>query len=673
MVSNAVLSQVEALREQLNHHNYLYHTLDQPEIADAEYDAIFQQLVRLEAEYPELVVAHSPSQRVGSVPLEGFQQVAHQLPMLSLDNAFSDADVIDFDQRVSALLDTSSPIQYACEPKIDGVAISLLYEQGQLARAATRGDGLTGEDVTQNVRTIESVPLVLRGTGFPEKLEVRGEVYISKSVFTDLNIQQVEKGDNPFANSRNAAAGSLRQLDSRLTANRRLTMYCYSVGLVEGGALPGGHFEILEQLQQWGFRINPLSKVVSGSRQCIAYYEQLGQKRADLNYDIDGIVFKVNGLDLQQQLGMRTRTPRWAVARKFPAEQGLTRLNAVEFQVGRTGAITPVARLEPVQVGGVTISNATLHNFDEIERLDVLIGDTVVIERAGDVIPKIVSVILDRRPENALPIQQPVTCPACGSDLEKSGSEVALRCVGGLICSAQRKESVRHFASRLAMDIDGLGEKLVGQLIEAGLVENPADLYDLEFDRLVDLERMAPLSANNLLQALNKSKQTSLQRFIYALGIQEVGEATATGLAHHFGDLQRLRIADEETLQAVPDIGPIVAEKVRHFFGQSKNNDVIDRLLESGVRWPDVAASDQDKPLTGQTWVLTGTLVVSTRAELKRKLQSIGARVSGSVSSKTDCLVAGENAGSKLAKAQALNIKIIDELELNRILTENKP
>ena len=673
MVSNAVLSQVEALREQLNHHNYLYHTLDQPEIADADYDAIFQQLVRLEAEYPELVVAHSPSQRVGSVPLEGFQQVAHQLPMLSLDNAFSDADVIDFDQRVSALLDISSPIQYACEPKIDGVAISLLYEQGQLARAATRGDGLTGEDVTQNVRTIESVPLVLRGTDFPEKLEVRGEVYISKSVFTDLNIQQVEKGDNPFANSRNAAAGSLRQLDSRLTANRRLTMYCYSVGLVEGGALPGGHFEILEQLQQWGFRINPLSKVVSGSHQCIAYYEQLGQKRADLNYDIDGIVFKVNGLDLQQQLGMRTRTPRWAVARKFPAEQGLTRLNAVEFQVGRTGAITPVARLEPVQVGGVTISNATLHNFDEIERLDVLIGDTVVIERAGDVIPKIVSVILDRRPENALPIQQPETCPACGSDLEKSGSEVALRCVGGLICSAQRKESVRHFASRLAMDIDGLGEKLVGQLIEAGLVENPADLYDLEFDRLVDLDRMAPLSANNLLQALNKSKQTSLQRFIYALGIQEVGEATATGLAHHFGDLQRLRIADEETLQAVPDIGPIVAEKVRHFFGQSKNNDVIDRLLESGVSWPDIAGSDQDKPLTGQTWVLTGTLVVSTRAELKRKLQSIGARVSGSVSSKTDCLVAGENAGSKLAKAQALNIKIIDELELNRILTENKP
>mgnify|MGYP001230491470 FL=1 len=378
-------------------------------------------------------------------------------------------------------------------------------------------------------------------------------------------------------------------------------------------------------------------------------------------------------MDLQQQLGMRSRTPRWAVARKFPAEQGLTRLNAVEFQVGRTGAITPVARLEPVQVGGVTISNATLHNFDEIERLDVLIGDTVVIERAGDVIPKIVSVILDRRPGNALPIQQPETCPACGSDLEKSGNEVALRCVGGLICSAQRKESVRHFASRLAMDIDGLGEKLVGQLIEAGLVENPADLYDLEFDRLVDLERMAPLSANNLLQALDKSKQTSLQRFIYALGIQEVGEATAAGLAHHFCDLQRLRIADEETLQAVPDIGPIVAEKVRRFFEQSKNNDVIDRLLESGVHWPDIVGSDQEKPLTGQTWVLTGTLLVSTRAELKRKLQSIGAKVSGSVSSKTDCLVAGENAGSKLAKAQALNIRIIDEDELNRILTENKP
>ncbi len=673
MTSAAVVARIEALREKLNHHNYQYHTLDRPEISDAEYDAIFQQLIRLEEAHPELVVAHSPTQRVGAVPLAGFQQVTHQLPMLSLDNAFSDSDVVDFDQRVLGLLDLAPPIAYTCEPKIDGVAISLLYEQGQLVRAATRGDGLTGEDVTQNVRTIESVPLFLRGAGYPEKLEVRGEVYIARSVFADINVQQVSKGDNPFANPRNAAAGSLRQLDSRLTASRRLSMYCYSVGLVEGGSLPAGHFAILEQLQQWGFRINPLSRLVSGSASCIRYYEELGLKRPELDYDIDGIVFKVNGLDLQGQLGMRTRTPRWAIARKFPAEQGMTRLNGIEFQVGRTGAITPVARLEPVQVGGVTISNATLHNFDEIKRLDVLIGDTVVLQRAGDVIPKIVSVIKDRRPTDALPVEQPLNCPACGSELERAEGEVAIRCVSGLICSAQRKESLRHFSSRLAMDIDGLGEKLVEQLVDAELVENPADLYDLKFDQLIELERMAPVSANNLLLALDKSKQTSLQRFIYGLGIQEVGEATAASLALHFQDLQRLRIADVEGLQVVSDIGPVVAEKVHRFFEQPKNNDVIDRLIESGVKWPAIQDNDQDKPLVGQTWVITGTLTDFTRPELKQKLQSLGAKVAGSVSSKTDCLVAGLQAGSKLTKAQALNISIVDEDELKRLLTENRP
>lgn len=673
MTSAAVVATIEALREKLNHHNHQYHTLDTPEISDAEYDAIFQQLIRLETEYPGLVVAHSPTQRVGSVPLEGFQQITHQLPMLSLDNAFSDSDVVDFDQRISGSLALSSPIQYACEPKIDGVAISLLYQQGQLVRAATRGDGLTGEDVTQNVRTIESVPLVLRGAGFPDKLEVRGEVYIARSVFADLNVQQVSKGDNPFANPRNAAAGSLRQLDSRLAASRRLTMFCYSIGLVEGGNLPAGHFAILEQLQQWGFRINPLSRLVSGSADCITYYEELGLQRADLDYDIDGIVFKVNGLDLQQQLGMRTRTPRWAIARKFPAEQALTRLNGVEFQVGRTGAITPVARLEPVQVGGVTIRNATLHNFDEIRRLDVLIGDTVVLQRAGDVIPKIVSVITDRRPQDAMPVAEPTNCPACGSELERAEGEVAIRCVSGLSCSAQRKESLRHFSSRLAMDIDGLGEKLVEQFVDADLVENPADLYDLKFDQLIVLERMAPVSANNLLLALHKSKQTSLQRFIYSLGIEEVGEATAASLALHFRELQRLRGADVEALQAVPDVGPVVAAKVCRFFEQPENNDVIDRLLVSGVTWPVIEGNDEDQPLAGQIWVLTGTLTGFTRPELKQKLQSLGAKVAGSVSSKTDCLVAGLQAGSKLTKAQALNIRIVDEDELNRLLTENRP
>ncbi|MBT5601123.1 MAG: NAD-dependent DNA ligase LigA, partial [Gammaproteobacteria bacterium] len=608
MTPTAVVATIEALREKLNHHNHQYHTLDRPEISDAEYDAIFQQLNQLEAEHPELVVAHSPTQRVGSVPLDGFQQITHQMPMLSLDNAFSDSDVVDFDQRISGSLGLSSPIQYACEPKIDGVAISLLYEHGQLVRAATRGDGLTGEDVTQNVRTIESIPLALRGRGFPDRLEVRGEIYIARSVFADLNVQQVSKGDNPFANPRNAAAGSLRQLDSRLTASRRLTMYCYSIGLVEGGTLPVGHFAILEQLQQWGLRTNPLSRLVTGSTDCITYYEDLGRQRADLDYDIDGIVFKVNGLDLQQQLGMRTRTPRWAIARKFPAEQGLTRLNGIEFQVGRTGAITPVARLEPVQVGGVTISNATLHNFDEIRRLDVLIGDTVVLQRAGDVIPKIVSVILDRRPPDARPVAPPTNCPACGSELERAEGEVAIRCVSGLICSAQRKESLRHFSSRLAMDIDGLGEKLVEQLVDAGLVENPADLYDLKFDQLIDLERMASVSANNLLHALDQSKQTSLQRFIYALGIEEVGEATAASLALHFRELQRLGSADIEALQAVADVGPVVAAKVCRFFEQPENNDVIDRLVKSGVTWPVIEGNDEDQPLAGQTWVLTGTL-----------------------------------------------------------------
>ncbi|MBT3428273.1 MAG: NAD-dependent DNA ligase LigA [Gammaproteobacteria bacterium] len=673
MTPTAVVATIEALREKLNHHNHQYHTLDRPEISDAEYDAIFQQLNQLEAEHPELVVAHSPTQRVGSVPLDGFQQITHQMPMLSLDNAFSDSDVVDFDQRISGSLGLSSPIQYACEPKIDGVAISLLYEHGQLVRAATRGDGLTGEDVTQNVRTIESIPLALRGRGFPDRLEVRGEIYIARSVFADLNVQQVSKGDNPFANPRNAAAGSLRQLDSRLTASRRLTMYCYSIGLVEGGTLPVGHFAILEQLQQWGLRTNPLSRLVTGSTDCITYYEDLGRQRADLDYDIDGIVFKVNGLDLQQQLGMRTRTPRWAIARKFPAEQGLTRLNGIEFQVGRTGAITPVARLEPVQVGGVTISNATLHNFDEIRRLDVLIGDTVVLQRAGDVIPKIVSVILDRRPPDARPVAPPTNCPACGSELERAEGEVAIRCVSGLICSAQRKESLRHFSSRLAMDIDGLGEKLVEQLVDAGLVENPADLYDLKFDQLIDLERMASVSANNLLHALDQSKQTSLQRFIYALGIEEVGEATAASLALHFRELQRLGSADIEALQAVADVGPVVAAKVCRFFEQPENNDVIDRLVKSGVTWPVIEGNDEDQPLAGQTWVLTGTLTDFTRPELKQELQRLGAKVAGSVSSKTDCLVAGLQAGSKLAKAQALNIRIVDEDELKRLLTGNRP
>lgn len=653
---------VGELRAEINRHNYLYHSLDAPEISDAGFDLLFRELKSIEAEYPSLVTADSPTQRVGGAPLQGFDQVNHEMPMLSLDNAFSGEDVLDFERRVLARLETDEVVHYACEPKIDGVALSLLYEDGVLVRGATRGDGTTGENITANARTIESVPLRLLGSGYPRRLEVRGEVYFPLAVFEAMNERLRARGEKTYANPRNTAAGSLRQLDPRLTAERHLTMFCYSVGLVEGGELPAKHSEILKQLGAWGLRVNPIVEVVAGAEGCAAYYERLVERRPHLEYEIDGLVIKVDDLAQQRRLGFLTRTPRWSIARKFPAEQVTTRLDDVEFQVGRTGAITPVARLNPVQVGGVVVRNATLHNMDEIARLGLGIGDEVVIQRAGDVIPKVVRVA--RPAETHVPVLLPSACPECGSELMQAEGEVVVRCTGGLACRAQRKESIRHFASRLALDIEGVGEKLIDQLVEVELISSAADLFQLTLEQLTALERMAEKSATNILRSLETSKETTLQRFIYALGIAEVGESTARNLARHFGDLKPLLEADVEALQQVPDVGPIVAAKVAAFFRQPNNQATINSLLASGVRWEPVEQVVVHDVLQGQTWVLTGTLVAMSRDEAKAKLVQLGAKVSGSVSKKTAVVVAGDAAGSKLAKAQTLGVEVIDEAAL---------
>jgi DNA ligase (NAD+) len=642
-----------------------YHALDDPEISDAEYDALFQALIALEKDHPDLVTPDSPSQRVGAPPTDGFEQVTHLRPMLSLDNAFSDEDVTAFHERTCERLNASS-VRYCVEPKIDGVAISLLYEAGKLVRAATRGDGSVGEDVTHNVRTIESVPLVLQGDGYPDLLEVRGEIYLARSVFRSLNEGLEANGEKPFANPRNAAAGSLRQLDSRLTALRRLTMFAYSVGETGGVPLPySSHFETLQGLKHWGFRINPLIQSVADDAGCAAFYQMISAARPTLDYDIDGVVIKVDDLASQTALGVLTRTPRWATARKFPAEQGVTVLENVEYQVGRTGAVTPVARLAPISVGGVMISNATLHNFDEIKRLGVAIGDRVVIERAGDVIPKIVRLESAAEPSVRRAIEIPEHCPECNAHLSQSPSEVVLRCPESLTCPAQLREGLKHFVSRGAMDIDGLGEKVIDQLMEEGLVGQPADLYRLTFDQVVALDRFAKKSAQNLIDAIDRSKQTTLAKFIYALGIPEVGEATAQALEAHFGSLEPVRVASEGALEQVPDVGPIVASKIRRFFDHPQLAKVVDQLLELGVVWQDVQSVDEaDAPLLGETWVITGSFDAFSRDDLKRMLQSLGAKVTGSVSRKTDVLAAGSEAGSKLAKAAALGVTVLDNDEL---------
>ncbi len=670
----AIEKEVESLRAQIRHHNYQYHVLDEPEIPDAEYDRLMRDLQALESEYPDLVTMDSPTQRVGAEPVKAFGTIAHQLPMLSLDNAFSEEELRDFHRRVADRLGVNldADLSYAAEPKLDGAAVSLLYEGGKLVRGATRGDGTKGEDITHNVRTIEAVPLSMIGNDYPATLEVRGEVFMPRAGFAAFNAAATTKGEKTFVNPRNAAAGSLRQLDPRLTAERPLDIYVYSVGQVEGGRIPDRHSQVLDQLRDWGFKVCPERKVVNGIDGCLAFYAEIGRKRDSLAYDIDGVVYKVNRLDYQKRLGFVSRAPRWAIAHKFPAQEELTVVRDIEFQVGRTGAVTPVARLEPVFVGGVTVSNATLHNMDELHRKDVRVGDTVIVRRAGDVIPEVVKIVPDRRPKRTRVVKAPADCPVCGSAVLREEGEAVARCTGGLFCAAQRAEALKHFVSRRAMDIDGLGSKLIEQLVASDRIRTPADLFGLTKDELVEMDRMGAKSAENLLESIEASKQTTLSRFLYALGIREVGEATANSLASHYGKLRSVMAADEEALQEVPDVGPVVASRIRAFFAEKHNTEVITRLIDSGVAWveSDPAPKTADGILAGKTFVLTGTLSSMSRNEAKDKIQSAGGKVTGTVSKKTDYLVAGDKAGSKLTKAQKLEIVILNEVELEKLLSD---
>lgn len=657
-----VQQKLQNLRQQIEHHNRLYHQLDAPEITDQEYDVLFSSLLDLEAEHPDLITPDSPTQRVGSAPLGSFAQINHELPMLSLDKVFDEDELNRFEERCLKRLNTSATLSYSCEPKIDGVAVSLLYENGLLVRGATRGDGTTGEDVTHNVRTIKDIPLRLQGNAIPARLEVRGEIFMTRSGFAAMNEEAASKGERTFVNPRNAAAGTLRQLDSRITATRPLTMFCYGAGLVEGGTLPDQLSDIFVQLQHWGLPVNTLVRKVEGVGPCHEYCAEVLAQRDSLDFEIDGVVIKIDSLAQQQALGMNARTPRWAMAYKFPAEEMFTHLLDVEFQVGRTGAITPVARLQPVKVGGVTVSNATLHNMDEVARLGVKIGDKVIIRRAGDVIPKIVAVSSDNNNPAGSSIIAPVACPVCGSVVVQEEGEVLLRCSGSLICHAQLVQSVIHFASRGAMDIEGLGSKLVEQLVQVKLVQNLADLYLLQLESLQQLERMGSKSAQNLLSAIEGSKQQTLARFLFALGIREVGEATAQALAAHFGNLSAVMAADHTALLEIPDIGPVVARRIVEFFAQQGNRELLERLLAAGVNPPEQEVIQKELlPLHGQTWVVTGTLEAMDRNQAKAVLQKLGAKVAGSVSAKTSKVLAGPGAGSKLDKALELDIEVIDE------------
>ncbi|WP_349617526.1 NAD-dependent DNA ligase LigA [Azotobacter salinestris] len=762
---------IARLRSEIDEHNYRYYVLDAPSVPDAEYDRLFNELRALEAEHPELVTPESPTQRVGGAALAAFGQVRHELPMLSLGNAFAEADLLDFDRSVRKALDRGiEVVEYSCEPKLDGLAVSLLYEQGQLVRGATRGDGSTGEDITANVRTVRNIPLRLHGQGWPAVLEVRGEIYMPRAGFEALNARAIETGGKTFANPRNAAAGSLRQLDPKITASRPLEFCSYGVGRFEGHDLPETHAGVLEALRGWGLPTSRESRVAESVQGCLDYYRAIGERRQSLAYDIDGVVFKVNRLGWQRELGFRARTPHWAIAYKFPAQEELTELLGVEFQVGRTGAITPVARLKPVQVAGVTVSNATLHNMDEVARLGVMIGDTVIVRRAGDVIPQVMQVVGERRPADARPVEVPQHCPVCGSAVERtqlvrrgkgkaSLCEGAIyRCVGRLACQAQLKQAIVHFVSRRAMDIDGLGERIVEQLVDTGLVKSPADLYTLTFEQLVVLDGFAEVSSNNLLAAIAASRRPSLARFIYALGIPDVGEETAKRLARTLGALSRIEKALPEVLTWLPDVGLEVAHEIHSFFEDEHNRTVIEQLLargielqeegelhaefaacaslgelldklgiagiaatgakklaeaagsleavialsqdwltlsttrgltekarqalrgffadpgnveraraieaqlrEFGMHWESERRCAEGLPLAGQTWVLTGTLESMSREQGKAKLESLGAKVAGSVSAKTTCVVAGPGAGSKLAKAGELGVKVLDE------------
>ena len=657
--------QIDTLRHDLRRYEYEYHVLDNPTIPDAEYDRLFYQLKTLEAAHPELITADSPTQRVGAKPLSGFAQIRHEIPMLSLDNAFSDEEFYAFVKRIEdRLIRLPEPLTFCCEPKLDGLAVSILYVNGVLTQAATRGDGTTGEDITANIRTIRNIPLQLLMDNPPARLEVRGEVFMPHAGFERLNQLALEKGEKTFANPRNAAAGSLRQLDPKITSKRPLVLNAYSIGIAEGVDLPNTHYDRLQWLKSIGIPVNPEIRLCNGTDEVLDFYRDIQNKRSSLGYDIDGTVLKINDIALQEKLGFISKAPRWAIAYKFPAQEELTRLNDVEFQVGRTGAITPVAKLEPVFVAGVTVSNATLHNGDEIERLDIAIGDTVVIRRAGDVIPQIIGVLHDRRPADARPIIFPKTCPVCDSAIVRIEGEAVARCTGGLFCAAQRKEALKHFVSRKAMDIDGVGGKLIEQLVDRELVHTPADLFKLDLTTLTRLERMGAKSAENALASLEKAKHTTLARFIFALGIREVGEATALNLANHFKTLEALQNADLEALQQVPDVGEVVANRILAFCHEAHNVAVVNELIAQGVHWETVETKEvTENRFKGKTVVLTGTLTQMGRNEAKALLQDMGAKVSGSVSAKTDFVIAGDAAGSKLTKAQELGVAVLTEEE----------
>jgi DNA ligase (NAD+) len=663
-------AEVIQLRQELNLHNHHYYVLDAPVITDQAYDRLLRRLQQLEAEFPELVTADSPTQRVGSEPASHFETVTHEVPMLSLDNAFDDEELFSFDRRLRDKLERDSALGYCAEPKLDGLAVSLLYEAGNLSRAATRGDGRSGENITANARTIVSVPLRLMGENLPRRIEVRGEVYMELEGFDALNQSQRQAGGKVFANPRNAAAGSLRLLDSRITASRPLTFCSYGIGLCEGIELPASQFRQMQYLRSIGIPVSRQIELLDSIEDCLDYHQRILEQRDSLAFDIDGVVFKLDNTAWQREAGFVSRAPRWAIAYKFPAQEVMTRLLDVDFQVGRTGALTPVARLDPVAVGGVMVSNATLHNMDEIERKDVRIGDIVIVRRAGDVIPEVVAPVLQQREGDLKLPRMPVRCPVCDSEVLQQPGQAAYRCVGGLVCAAQRKEAIKHYASRKALDIEGLGDKLVEQMLEQGMVDSIADLYHLSLDQLAGLERMAEKSARNLLDALEQSKQTSLARFIYALGIREVGEATAEALAGHFGAIEAVMDADEEALQQVEDVGPVVAGNIRHFFDQEKNRDIVEKILLQGVSWPqaDAAQQQQLQTLEGKTYVISGTLEGLSRDQAAKLLKARGAKVSGSVSTKTTAVISGDNPGSKVTKAEELGVEILDQIGFENLL-----
>jgi DNA ligase (NAD+) len=668
VVPQSVLEEVHQLRAEILEHNYRYYVLDAPSIPDEEFDRLFKRLEALEEKYPEFIDPTSPTQRVGAVPLSEFSQVQHKIPMLSLSNAFSSEEVAAFSHRIDQRLQHHHILDFHCEPKMDGVAISLLYKNGELIQAATRGDGFTGEDVTANVRTIKAIPLQLHGEKFPKILEVRGEVYMPKAGFEKLNKIALAKNEKIFVNPRNAAAGSLRQLNPKITAGRPLLFFAYSIGQVSE-SMTDQHDQILQKLRHFGIPVSSECRLVHGIDACLEYYEHIQAKRDHLPFEIDGVVYKVNSITLQEKLGFVSRAPRWALAHKFPAQEKATLVNAIELQVGRTGAVTPVARLEPVFVGGATVSNATLHNFDELHRKDIRVGDTVIIRRAGDVIPEVASFIPEKRPSGTHPFPVPTHCPICHAAVIKPEGEAVARCMGGLYCHAQLVESIKHFASRRAMDIEGLGDKLVELLVDEKLIKDVSDIYQLEEFALAALPRLGEKSAQNVVSAIEKSKKTTLLRFLFALGIRGVGEATALALAQHFENLNNIKNASAEVLEEVADVGPIISANIRGFFDQHHNVQLIQKLQDSGIHWPKIVRIAVEKlPFSGKSVVLTGTLESLTREEAKERLQALGAKVSSSVSAKTDFVVAGADPGSKYDKAQALGVRIVDEAELLKLL-----